>query len=224
MIFAQNFKTFIEMGIGNIFKAFQPKDKVFFVLFNQVADNLVEMSNFFHEGIKEFDVNDETFMQKISDFEHKNDDITHQIFVELGQNFITPFDREDISQLASGLDDIADYMYASAKYIFLYKTPETKEYADFSMLIHKACLEIQEAIRNLDGFKDPAAVKESCIKINSIENIADDVQSNALMKLFETNDPIRIIKVQTVLNYLEEVTDKAEDVANIMENIVIKYA
>ncbi len=212
------------MGIGNIFKAFQPKDKVFFVLFNKVAENLVEMSKFFQNGIEEFDPNDESFLQKISDFEHKNDDYTHQIFVELGQNFITPFDREDISQLASGLDDIADYMYASAKYLFLYKTPDTKEYSEFSTLIYKACLEIQEAIKNLDGFKNPAAVKESCIKINSIENIADDVLSKALMNLFETNDPIRIIKVNTVLNYLEEVTDKAEDVANIMENIVMKYA
>lgn len=212
------------MGIGNIFKAFQPKDKVFFVLFEKVAENLVEMSEVFHKAIVEFDQHDESMMQKISDYEHKNDDLTHQIFVELGRNFITPFDREDISLLASGLDDIADYMYASAKYIYLYKTPETKEYSEFSELIHKACLEIKQAIINLNDFKDSKAVKESCIKINSIENIADDVQSKALMKLFETNDPIRIIKVNTVFNYLEEVTDKAEDVANIMENIIIKYA
>lgn len=212
------------MGIGNIFKAFQPKDKVFFVLFEKVAQTLVEMSQTFHEGIKEFDQNDDSLMQKISDFEHKNDDLTHQIFMELGQNFITPFDREDISLLAAGLDDIADYIFATAKYIYMYKTPETKEYAEFSLLIYKACLEIQSAIQNLNGFKNSAAVKESCIKINSIENIADDVHSQALVRLFETNDPIRIIKVNTVLDYLEEVTDKAEDVANIMENIVIKYA
>lgn len=212
------------MGIGNIFKAFQPKDKVFFVLFDKIGQNLVEMSKAFHEGIQEFDQNDDSFMNKISDYEHINDDLTHQIFVELGQNFITPFDREDIAALANKLDDIADYMYASAKYIFLYKTPETKEYAEFSLLINKACLEIQNAIENMKEFKNPAAVKESCIKINSYENIADDVQSKAVMKLFETNDPIRIIKVQSVLNYLEEVTDKAEDVANILESIIIKYA
>jgi hypothetical protein len=212
------------MGLGNIFKAFQPKDKVFFVLFDQVAQNLVEMSQYFHEGIQEFDLNNENFIKKISDFEHKNDELTHRIFVELGQNFITPFDREDISSLANKLDDIADYMYASAKYIYLYKTPETKEYAEFSMLINKSCLEIQKAMEGLKDFKNPAAVKESSIKINSYENLADEVQSKALVKLFETNDPIRIIKVQSVLNYLEEVTDKAEDVANILENIVIKYA
>lgn len=212
------------MGIGNIFKAFQPKDKVFFVLFEQVAQTLVEMSKAFHEGIQEFDQNDDSMMKKISDFEHKNDELTHQIYVDLGRNFITPFDREDISYLASGLDDIADYIFATAKYIYMYKTPETKAYAEFSLLIHKCCLEIQQAIINLNGFKNPAAVREACIKINSIENIADDVHSQALIKLFETNDPIRIIKVNTVLDYLEEVTDKAEDVANIIENIIIKYA
>ncbi len=212
------------MGIGKLFKAFQPKDKVFFALFDEVADNLVEMSAYFHKGIEEFDQSNETFIKKISDFEHKNDDLTHKIFVELGQNFITPFDREDISSLAFKLDDIADYMYASAKYIYLYKTPETKEYAEFSMLINKSCLEIQKAMVALKDFNDPDGVKESCIKINSFENLADDVQSKAMVKLFETNDPIRIIKVQQVLSYLEEVTDKAEDVANILENIVIKYA
>ena len=212
------------MGIGNIFKAFQPKDKVFFALFDQVAQNLVEMSKFFHDGIQDFDVNDESFMKAVSDFEHKNDDLTHKIFVELGQNFITPFDREDISMLASALDDIADYMYASAKYIYLYKTPETKEYAEFSLLIYKACLEIQVAIENLKEFKDSAAVKESCIKINSYENIADDVLSQGIVDVFESNDPIKIIKVKSVLEYLEIVTDKAEDVANTIENIVIKYA
>lgn len=212
------------MGLGKLFKAFQPKDKVFFVLFDQVAENLVEMAKFFHDGIMEFDQNDETFIKKISDYEHKNDDLTHKIFVELGQNFITPFDREDISALAFKLDDIADYIYASTKYIYLYKTPKMEEYTEFTLLIHKACLEIQKAIEAMKDFKDPKAVKESCIKINSFENIADDVQSKALVNLFETNDPIRIIKVQTVLNNLEEVTDKAEDVANILENIVIKYA
>ena len=212
------------MAIGNIFKMFQPKDKVFFALFETVADTLVEMSKTFHEGIQEFDQNDETFLQKMSDFEHQNDDTTHKIYVELGQNFITPFDREDISLLASGLDDIADYIYASTKYIYLYKSPETAAYSEFSLLIYKACLEIQVAIKNLNGFKNPAAVKEACIKINSIENIADDVLSQALVKLFETNDAINIIKVKSVFEYLEIVTDKAEDVANTMENIIIKYS
>ena len=212
------------MGIGNIFKAFQPKDTVFFTLFEKVAANLVEMSEYFHNGIQNFDANDESFLKKIHDFEHQNDDLTHQIYMELGKNFITPFDREDIQSLATSLDDVADYIYASTRYIFLFKSPETKADQEFSLLIQKACIEIQNAIINLKDFKDLEAVKESCIKINSIENIADDVQSSALIKLFETNDPITIIKVQQVLNYLEEVTDKAEEVAGVMSSIIIKYA
>lgn len=212
------------MGIGNIFRAFQPKDKIFYALFEKVTDNLVAMSGEFHKGLTEFDANDDSLLKKMSDYEHKNDDYTHEIFVELGKNFITPFDREDIHELASGLDDIADYIFASTKYIFLYKSPETKAYSDFSLLIYKACIELQTAMKNLNGFKNMAQVKESCIKVNSIENIADDVLSSAMSKLFETNDAISIIKVSSVLNYLETVTDKAEDVANTIENIIIKYA
>ncbi|WP_300674778.1 DUF47 family protein [Soonwooa sp.] len=212
------------MGIGNIFRAFQPKDKIFFDLFEKVTDTLVDMSKTFHEGLLEFDVNDESMLNQMSDYEHKMDDLTHEVFVQLGENFITPFDREDISQLAAGLDDIADYIYASAKYIYLYKTPENKVYSEFSLLIHKSCVELRRAIENLKDFKNPNEVKESCIKINSYENIADDVLSQATVKLFETNDAILIIKQKSILDYLEIVTDKAEDVANIMESIVIKYA
>ncbi|RRQ46796.1 DUF47 domain-containing protein [Chryseobacterium sp. SC28] len=212
------------MGIGNIFRAFQPKDKIFFDLFLQVADNLVEMSKTFHDGLLEFDINDETLLNQMSDYEHKLDDLTHEIFVQLGENFITPFDREDINYLASGLDDIADYIYASAKYIYLYKSPENKYYSEFSLLIHKCCFEIKKALENLKDFKNPGEVRESCIKINSYENIADDVLSQAIEKLFETNDAVLIIKQKSILDYLEIVTDKAEDVANTMESIVIKYA
>lgn len=212
------------MGIGNIFKAFQPKDKVFFVLFEQVASNLVEMSEYFYNGIKDFDANDESLLKKIHSYEHHNDDLTHQIYTELSKNFITPFDREDIHSLTTSLDDIADYIYASMRYIFLMKSSQNKAYEEFAMLIHKGCLEIQNAIINLKDFQDLEAVKEACIKINSIENIADDVLSTALIKLFESNDPIKIIKEQQVLHYLEEVTDKAEDVASVLNSIIIKYA
>lgn len=212
------------MGIGNIFRAFQPKDKIFFVLFEQVSAKLVEMSKEFHEGLKDFDINDDTLLKKMSDYEHQLDDFTHEIFVQLSENFITPFDREDVNYLASGLDDIADYIYASSKYIYLYKSPEVKQYSEFSLLIYKSCLEIQNAIKYLKDFSNPKEIKESCIKINSYENIADDVLSQGIVDVFESNDPIKIIKVKSVLEYLETVTDKAEDVANTIENIVIKYA
>ena len=212
------------MGLGNIFAAFQPKDKVFFVLFEKITALLVEMSNEFHKGIQEFDVNDDTFHKKISDYEHQMDDLTHQVFIELGKNFITPFDREDIHALAAGLDDIADYIFASSKNIYMYKAPNLKEYSELSLLINKQCHEIQNAVKNLKGFKNMAEVKECCIKINSIENIADDILTNSLVRLFESNDAMSVLKAKSVLDYLEEVTDKAEDVANTLETIMIKYS
>ncbi|MGV8915090.1 MAG: DUF47 domain-containing protein [Kaistella sp.] len=212
------------MGIGNIFKMFQPKDKVFFVLFEKIAEELVAMSKEFHESLLDFDINDDTMLQHMSDYEHRMDDLTHEIFVQLGENFITPFDREDISRLASGLDDIADFMYASAKYIYLYKAPLDPAYTEITLLIYKSCIEVQIALKNMIDFKDPKAVKEACIKINSFENIADDVLSQAIVKLFDREDAITIIKVKSVLEYLEIVTDKAEDVANTIEGIMIKYA
>lgn len=212
------------MGLGNIFAAFQPKDKVFFVLFEEITDKLVKMSDEFHKGLMDFDVNDDSFHKRISDYEHQMDDLTHQVFIELGKNFITPFDREDIHALAAGLDDIADYIFASSKNIFMYKAPNIKEYSELSLLINKQCHEIQNAVRNLKGFKNMADVKESCIKINSMENIADDILTSSLVRLFETNDAMNVLKAKSVLDYLEEVTDKAEDVANTLETIMIKYA
>lgn len=208
----------------NLLSFFQPKDKVFFSLFEEITEKLLQMSEEFHKGIQEFDINDDSFHKRISDYEHQLDELTHKVFVELGKNFITPFDREDIHALASGLDDIADYIYASSKNIFMYKAPKIKEYADLSLLINKQCIEINNAVKHLKGFKNMSEVKESCIKINSIENIADDILTNSLVNLFETNDAMAVLKAKSVLDYLEEVTDKGEDVANTLETIMIKYA
>lgn len=212
------------MSLGGIFSFFQPKDKVFFSLFEQITEKLVHMSSDFHKGVEEFDLNDDSFHQKMSDYEHQMDDLTHKVFIELGKNFITPFDREDIHALAASLDDIADYIFASSKNIFMYKAPKLKEYSEMAVLINKQCIEIHNAVKNLKGFKNMAEVKESCIKINSIENIADDILTNSLVDLFETEDAIMVIKAKSVLDFLEEVTDKAEDVANTIESIMVKYA
>lgn len=212
------------MGLGNIFSFFQPKDKIFFVLFERITERLVTMSEEFHKGMLEFDANDEALHKRISDYEHELDEVAHNVHIELGKNFITPFDREDIHALASSLDDIADYIFASSKNIFMYKAPNLKEYSELSQLIYKQCVEINNAVKNLKGFKNMDAVRESCIKINSMENIADDILSTSLMRLFEESDPVTIIKAKSVLDYLEEVTDKAEDVANTIETIMIKYA
>lgn len=212
------------MALGSILSFFQPKDRIFFALFEQMTAKLVEMSAVFHQNLLEFDHNDQAQHQRMSDFEHELDALTHQVFVELGKNFITPFDREDIHSLASALDDIADYIFASSRNLFLYRAPQLKEYSELSLLINKQCMEINNAVKNLKGFKNMDQVKEACIKINSMENIADDIHGNGVLNLFKSDDPIYIIKAKDVLDFMEEVTDKAEDAANVIETIMIKYA
>lgn len=197
---------------------------VYFDLFKESAANLVAMSDILYNGISEYDTYDENVLQTLSDLEHKNDELTHTLFLELGRKFVKTSVREDLSSLASALDDIADYMYSAAKYIYLYKSPEIKIYSEFAHLIRHCCVEIQNALRALREFKDINAARESIIKINSMENIGDELLTQAMLQLFESGDAVRIIKVKTVLDFLEEVTDRAEDVANILENIILKYA
>ncbi len=117
-IFAQNFL----MALNSIMKIFMPKDRVFYSLFEEVADSVAKMGKLMKEVVSEPDFDKRAALaSQVEDQEHVNDDLTHKIFTELGRNFITPFDREDIHYLASALDDICDYIYATAKKINFYK-------------------------------------------------------------------------------------------------------
>jgi uncharacterized protein Yka (UPF0111/DUF47 family) len=213
------------MSISAFFRLFQPKDKVFYTLFEQVADNLAAMSKDMVEGMKTQETITEAFYKKMEHYEHANDKLTHNIFIELGKNFITPFDREDIHQLTSSLDDIADFIYASSKYTLLYKSPFIPAFTTFANLINDSVLELHKAIYNLRDLKKPKEVLVSCVEINRIENVADDVFSNELSALFDSKrDVLDIIKIKNVLEYLEDVTDKCEESANIIESILVKYS
>ena len=214
------------MGIGNIFKMFQPKDKVFFVLFEKVAEELVEMSKEFHESLLDFDINDDTMLQHMSDYEHRMDDLTHEIFVQLGENFITPFDREDISHLASGLDDIADYMYASMKKInFYHVNPDDIGIKKFGDLIALGTVQVHKAVTELRNMKDMRKITDALVAINSIENQGDDIFDMSIERLFASEpDAKEVIKKREIYQVMEIVTDKCEDAANVIESIIIKYA
>lgn len=213
------------MSISAFFRLFQPKDKVFYSLFERVSDNLLAMSKSMVEGMSSKENITEAFFKKMEDYEHANDKLTHNIFIELGKNFITPFDREDIHQLTASLDDIADFMYSSVKYTLLYKSPYLKSFATFSKYIDDSVVELQKAIYNLRDFKKPKEVLKSCVEINRIENVADDLFSNEMESLFESKmEVIEIIKIKNIIEYLEDVTDKCEDAANIIESILVKYS
>lgn len=142
-------------GFNSILKIFLPKDRVFYQLFEVVAEELVKMGVALKEVVNEPDFEKRAaLIKKIEDMEHVNDDHTHQIFTELSRNFITPFDREDIHSLATSLDDIADYIYASAKKINFYRVnPNDIGIQKFADLICLGCVQVHKAVTELRNMK-----------------------------------------------------------------------
>lgn len=215
------------MGLGSFVKIFMPKDRVFYALFEQVANNLKDMSDLFSKALSEKDMTKRMELLKgLEEWEHKNDEVTHKIFIELGRNFITPFDREDIHYLTTALDDIADYMWGSAKRMMNYNIDEVDEItSDFGKIIHKAVSSLYTGVYELRNMRDLRVVTEVCVHINSLENEGDDLLDKGMMQLFTSNiETIEVIKKKDLYQMLELVTDKCEDAANVIESIIIKYA
>lgn len=214
--------------MNNIIRLFLPKDKVFYDIFENIVANLKEMGSSLKKALNEDDPAKRTALLKsLEDGEHKNDEYTHQIFIELGKNFITPFDREDIHQLATSLDDIADYIYASSRKILQYNISENDIYMkELSEISHKSIKALADAVTKLRSMKNISQIKQDCVMVNSLENSADDVLDNAIINLFSNDQrpAIEIIKFKDVYEDLEVISDKCEDASNVIESIIIKYA
>jgi len=211
----------------NIFHFFQPKDKVFFSLFEKATANLIEISNALVEMVNTSSiVRRKELIREIERLEHVGDSITHETFRELSANFITPFDREDIHALISAIDDIADYIHGSSKRIDIYKLEKmTPSIIKLAELIQKSSEELHNAVAELRNMKNINKIKEACVRINSIENHADDIFDMEIAKLFEEEkNAIEIIKMKEVLYALETATDMCEDAANVLESILVKNA
>jgi predicted phosphate transport protein (TIGR00153 family) len=214
-------------GLNSIFKIFLPKDRVFFQLFENVAQELVKMGEKLKEMVNEPDFDKRAkLVNELEDMEHVNDDLTHNIFTELGKNFITPFDREDIHYLASALDDIADYIYSSAKKINFYRVnPNDMGIQKMAELIAVGCVQVHKAVTELRNMKNMRKITDALVAINSIENQADDIFDMSIERLFATEpDAKEVIKKREIYQVMEIVTDKCEDAANVIESIIVKYA
>ncbi len=215
------------MGLNSIFKVFLPKDRIFYQLFENVSTVLVNMGGKLVLLVNERDFNNRAKLIKdLEDLEHENDETTHNIFVELGKNFITPFDREDIHSLATALDDIADYIYASAKKINFYKVdPSDSGFQKMAEVIQQGCRAIDNAVKELRNMKNMRAITDSLVEINNIENQADDIFDLSVEQLFENEENVKeLIKKKEIYQVMEIVTDKCEDAANVIESIIVKYA
>jgi predicted phosphate transport protein (TIGR00153 family) len=215
------------MKFDYILQLFSPKDKKFFPLFEKASANLLDVSKILIKALKTKDIGErDAYIKEIEQLEHKGDQITHDIFHELSSSFITPFDREDIHNLAAVVDDILDFIHGSAKRIQLYHLKQpSKAMVDLAELILQGNEQLHHGIMAPKDLKNIEKVKEICVKINSIENLADDVFDTAVAKLFdEEKDAIELIRVKEILQNLETATDKCEDAANVIESIIVKYS
>ncbi|MFM1998072.1 MAG: hypothetical protein RL204_19 [Bacteroidota bacterium] len=213
------------MKISNIFSFLVPKNALFFDLFAEDTANLVEQARVFNTLFSTHDKDQQqAIIRKVKELETVGDEITHKIFLELSSNFITPFDREDIHALATSLDDIADYIHGSASRIELYNVKEfSKTMEMLSEVIVKQVIEIDAAVKDMKNMRNAQRVREAIIRVNSLENHADDLFDEAIGRLFAEEVPaLELIKIKEVLANLETATDKCEDVANVLESILVK--
>lgn len=214
-------------GLNSILKIFLPKDRVFYQLFENVAGTLVKMGYKLKDLVNEPDFEKRgQLIKEVEDMEHVCDDYTHEIFTQLGKNFITPFDREDIHYLATALDDIADYIQASAKKINIYKVNLNdigiQKMAD---IIPQGCEAVNRAVIELRNMKNMRQITDALVAINSIENQGDDIFDMSIERLFDSEpDAKEVIKKREIYQVMEIITDKCEDAANVIESIIVKYA
>jgi hypothetical protein len=200
-----------------------PRETKFFDMFAEMASNLTEGATTLRGLFQEFkDV--PAAVQRIKDIEHKGDDMTHAVVIKLNQTFITPFDREDIHELASALDDVLDYINSAADRLLMYKITYAPTAAlKLAEVIVRQSDELSRAVSLLE--KNHSKVLEHCVEVNRLENEADAIARDAIGRLFQDEkDPIQLIKIKELLEVLETATDKAEDAANVLETVILKSA
>jgi len=213
--------------MNSVFNFFTPKDKKFQPLFEQDVKNLVEISQALTLLLNaETEDDRKARFKEVERLEQVGDNITHAIFLELSKNFITPFDREDIHNLVSAIDDVADFIFAAALNIELYKVNTfEQEIIGLATVIEQMCKDLETAILQLPNLKNPKIIADICERINKGESQADYLCNTAIARLFETEiDAIELIKQKEILQTLEMATDKCDDAANVLESILIKNA
>jgi len=197
-----------------------PLDNTFFDMFAQMSENLIAGARVMVDLFADYkDV--ESKIAELRRIERTGDEMTHAVLTKLNQTFITPFDREDIHQLASSLDDVLDFLNAAGARIIMYRIKNPPPVAlDLARLI---LLQTQELHRALPLLRKNGDILTYCVEINRLENEADVISRAAIGQLFdEEKDPINLIKIKELIEFLESATDRAEDVANVLETVVLK--
>lgn len=197
-----------------------PRDNTFFQMFSEMSENLMAGARVMVDLFTDY-TNVDAKVAELRRIERIGDEITHNVFTKLNSTFITPFDREDIHQLASTLDDVLDFLNSAGARIIMYRITSPPPAAlELARLI---LLQTQEMHRALPLLRKNGDILTHCVEINRLENEADVISRAAIGRLFdEEKNPITLIKIKELLEFLETATDKAEDVANVLETVVLK--
>ncbi|TET67896.1 MAG: DUF47 domain-containing protein [Dehalococcoidia bacterium] len=202
-----------------------PRQTKFFDLFEESARNMVKVSQALQEMINNWDLVGGR-VAEITELEHVGDNITHQIIAQLNRTFVTPFDREDIALLAHTMDDVTDFIHATADAMLIYKIDQPSQRAkELASIIVEATAEIERAVSGLRRHAELKKILEKCVEINRLENMADRVFRAAMAELFDdAMDIAQVIKWREIYEHMESATDRCEDVANVLEGVALKHA
>ncbi len=204
---------------------FFPKEEKFFDYFNEASEKIIEGIKLLKEMMLDLSAAAEK-SKEIKEVEHEADRITHETISKLHQTFITPIDREFIHSLITRMDDILDLIDSASERVFLYKISSSTDYA-LSLIntMEAAIIEVAKGVERLRDLKNSKSILNTCIEIHSLENEGDRIFRVALSDLFNSNfDPTEIIKWKDIYEAFEDTIDKCEDVANILEGIVLENA
>ncbi len=205
-----------------LLKRFMPHDGDFFALFQKQADNIVVGAQAFVRMLEHYTGVPEQ-VQRIKAIEHNGDEITHQIFRMLNQTFITPFDREDIHELCSTMDDVIDLIDAASSRFVLYRVAQIRHGTiELCKVLEASTMELRDAVNAMES---PDKALHRVIEINRLENESDRICRTLIAQLFEEEkNPVEIIKWKEIYEVMETAVDKCEDVSNVIESVILKNA
>jgi predicted phosphate transport protein (TIGR00153 family) len=208
-----------------MFSKFFPREFNFFELFEKQISYAVDAARFFKEVVSQGRVNEDT-LSKMSAIEHQADDVAHTIIEQLNKTFITPIDREDIHALTMEIDDIVDMIDTIVNRMRIYNiTGVNKNLQEFAVVIEQSVQAVARAIGGLRNIKNVKVVFDACVEVNRLENVGDAMRDQMLMELFTTvKDPIAVIKWKDIYQDAETVLDVCEDVAHVVDSIMVKQA
>jgi len=212
--------------MANILHWLLPKEQKFFHMLKDQSANVVNGANEFKKLIDNFNKlnikNKKLSVKKIKDIEHKGDLIAHKIIGLLDKTFVTPIDKEDIHRLALLLDDVIDFIYRISERMIIYKISKIDIHVKKLTDIVLDCVKrIDEALLGIEKLK---SMNQFYIDLHTLENKGDEIYHGAIAELFDRKNVINILKFKDVYDYLENIIDKCEDIANVMESIVVKHA